>query len=171
MSKALTISGWVLVVGFAGLGFAGCAGPAGDLCDAECGCELCSDRKYDMCKLDINGEIDVASAYDCGDAYQAYLDCRIARSACTNYNWHLQNNDCNAQRQDYNDCVDAASALDNNTTNPVTCQCVCDCTLQTGLTGQSCGTGIGCCDAVCTAQCLTTPNAGTFVSSAGSVCN
>ena len=169
MSKALTISGWVLVVGFAGLGFAGCAGPAGDLCDAECGCELCSDRKYDMCKLDINGNIDVANAYDCGDAYQAYLDCKISRSACTDYNWHLQNNDCDPQHKDYNDCVDAASALDNNTT-PLTCDCTCDCTVQTGLNGGSCA-GAGCCALTCTALCLATPAAGTFVPPAGEQCH
>jgi hypothetical protein len=166
MNKAISISGWMVGVLFAGMTFAGCAGRAGEVCDAECDCENCSDWKYDACKIQVNGAIDQADAYDCGDALQRLIDCTLDRARCNGHHWGLENDDCQPQENDYSDCVQAASSLDNQ--NPVTlCGCTCNCTTQT--IGTTCDTGAGCCATACPTYC-TAQGAGAFVPPAGEIC-
>jgi hypothetical protein len=159
MKKALYLSGWMVGLASAGLGLTACS-RAAEICDAMCECELCSDRKYDDCKIEVNSGIDQADAYECGDVYQTFLDCRLSRAQCTERSWHLEQTDCENEYRDVSDCVTAASALDNNTVTTV-CSCTCECTLQTNLPSICDATGccVASCQAVCTAASDTYVNA------------
>jgi hypothetical protein len=168
MNRTLSISGWMAGVTFAGLALFACS-RAGELCSAECDCELCSDRKYDMCKIEMNSNLDEANAYDCGDDYDAYLDCRLDRAQCDHHSWHLDQNDCQSELTRYHDCVTAASSLDNNVTPPGNnCNCTCTCG-SAGGQDATCTTGVGCCTAACMALCAL-GDAGAFAPPAGETC-
>jgi hypothetical protein len=169
MNKTFSISCWMAGVTFAGLGLFACS-RAAEVCGAQCDCELCSDRKYDMCKIEVSASIDEANAYDCGDDYQAYLDCRLDRSECADHhNWQLAQDACQSELTRYHDCVEAASSLDDNVTPPpIDCICICTCgSLANQAT--ACATGAGCCTGACQALCAT-GDAGAFTPPADETC-
>ena len=153
MKRALSISGWMAGATIVGLALFACS-RAAELCDAECDCELCSDRAYDMCKIEMQGNLDEASAYGCEDDYDAVLDCRLDRSNCADHHhWQLEQNACQSEQTRYSDCKKAASSLDDDVTPPpVYCACTCTCGSVAGQTA-SCTTATGCCTAACMALC------------------
>jgi hypothetical protein len=159
MNKALYLSGWMVGLAATGLGLTACS-RAAEICDAICECELCSDRKYDECKIDVNRGIDEANAYDCGDLYQTYLDCTLDRAQCTERSYHLEQNDCDNEGLDYHNCVDAASDLDSSTTPVTICTCACECSILTNQPA-TCNAS-GCCVASCQGVCSTAAT-GTYV--------
>jgi len=170
MKRALSISGWMAGATIVGLALFACS-RAGELCDAECDCELCSDREYDMCKIDMQGKLDEAKAYGCEDDYDSYLDCRLDRSNCADHHhWQLEQNACQGEQTRYHDCVEAASDLDNNVTPPPPNNCQCTCTCGTTEQSTTCTTGNGCCTAACTGLCLL-GDAGAFSPPAAEVCS
>jgi hypothetical protein len=63
------------------------------------------------------GEQDEAEAYECGEQYDAYLDCAIDNSSCNEEDNDFDiNESCNDERDVLEQCKDAASAYGNDAT-------------------------------------------------------
>jgi hypothetical protein len=148
MSRIQLRSGWLLLAAVAGLTSNAC-GLAEEYCDTKCECELCNDRKYDECVIEMDAEIDRADAYECTEDYDAYAECVISDASCEDENWGLEGDDCANEYEDLYDCIDDASDLGQ--TGPVT-MCSCSCTCTGGPTVTACE-GTGCCMSGCQAQC------------------
>ncbi len=149
MNRAVYLGGLVAWLFLAGAAATGCS-RAAEYCDAKCECELCNDRKYDACVIDKAADIDEADAYDCGDDYDKYLQCRLDESDCDNHHWTTNDpDDCDSERDDWHDCRDDASSLDDG--NPSTV-CSCECTCEQGMTYAGCA-GNGCCGGACQSTC------------------
>lgn len=105
--------GALLVLGLSSalLSATGCGSSATELCDTKCDCEGCNSREYDKCIIDTEAAIDVASAYDCSDQYDALEECQLKRSRCDDRTWHLEGDDCSGERKVLSDCKKDGSRL------------------------------------------------------------
>ncbi|MBK9264359.1 MAG: hypothetical protein IPM54_31740 [Polyangiaceae bacterium] len=96
---------------------------AAKVCDLICTCEHCNDQdKVEYCN-DLETAYDVADAYACGDAWNAYMVCFEERGTCdeTEARFSVRNdageNRCQKEEDAYLDCVTDASAHDGSDGN------------------------------------------------------
>lgn len=90
-----------------GLG-SGC-GTAYDVCEVVCECTKCSDRARDECEIEVDRMVDVASAYDCVDDMDVYVECVMTDSDCDDTSF--SSNDCAEDFADLADCIDDNSDI------------------------------------------------------------
>jgi hypothetical protein len=109
-SHLLVVTGAVLVLGSA-LAPQGCAGKAGEVCDAFCECVLCNDREEDECRIDANQNLDRAAAHECDVEAEALADCVVADGECDDGSFSAP--DCGDEFEELNDCIADSSDLDS----------------------------------------------------------
>ena len=85
----------------------GCHSTYYSYCESRQQCEGGNDKDIDACVQSAQGEEDVASAYDCSDAFDKYVDCFKAKGSCKNGNYDLSG--CSSEAQAYSSCKKAAS--------------------------------------------------------------
>ena len=92
------------------LAVAGCHQQANDFCDEFCSCENCSDRDRDLCLVDAQEQIDVASDYDCDDERSSVDECIIAKYQCKDSHFIFPKGaDCGSQYDALTQCIDRGS--------------------------------------------------------------
>lgn len=96
-----------IFAGVLALSLANCSSRFRDNCQAEADCEGGNDADVDACVDAAKGEEDVADAYDCGDAFGKWADCRENKGTCVNGKYSPV--DCSAQRSALSSCEEAAS--------------------------------------------------------------
>jgi len=115
MKRTIVVSALVLF----GFSFAtmGCS-RATVICELVCECEHCNDQdKIEQCNS-VNAAEDVASAYDCGEQWDAYTVCFEERGTCEvkesrfSTDDAMGDNKCQTEFQAIYDCVSKASAHD-----------------------------------------------------------
>ena len=109
----------VMTLGVAlALGAVGCSDQMKDYCDKMVTCEGGNDKDKDVCKDRIRGEEDAADDYDCGDQFDAVLDCIVSNSTCqvsgstnnyTTFNPSTSIDACAAQENALTTCEDNAT--------------------------------------------------------------
>lgn len=80
----------------------------GDICEQEIQCIGGNDADIDACVAQIEGEEDVASAYDCTDPWDKYIECVADKIDCDDGNIDLG---CDDEAESYSDCKSAASDI------------------------------------------------------------
>ena len=85
---------------------AACGNSYGDRCATAVQCSGGNDNDVNACVAALNGNEQVALAYDCGDAYFKYNDCVDTTSTCDKKN--LVNN-CHDLADALKKCEEAAS--------------------------------------------------------------
>jgi hypothetical protein len=88
-----------------------CDGQPEERCDAICDCTECTEVERDTCLADTIADRDTAAAYDCGDAYDAYVDCELTKSRCRDDRFFLDGIDCAGELAELHDCEARASSL------------------------------------------------------------
>ncbi len=92
---------------------AGCS-RSGELCDAKCNCEGCSDREYDECLIDQDYQEDLADNYGCGDYFALAHDCTMVNNNCiqiANIDIFGPEAECSNEIVDWFECIDDNSAI------------------------------------------------------------
>ncbi len=102
--KVLVTLAAALLVGGASVG---CHSTYKDYCEQKQQCEGGNDKDIDACIEEARAQEDVASAYDCTDAYDKYADCYKVKGACKNGKFDLSA--CSAEGTAYFTCNNAAS--------------------------------------------------------------
>jgi len=76
-----TIKTAILLIGLAAAA-PGCGSRAAAVCEVICACEHCNDYDEDVsCRL-LEAQEDVAGAYECGDAFDAWATCVEEKGRC-----------------------------------------------------------------------------------------
>lgn len=96
----------VVTIALAAVGI-GCDSYA-DICEQEIQCIGGNDADIDACIAGIEGEEEVAAAYDCTDAWDKYVDCIAEKIDCDDGNLDLG---CSDEGESYSDCKSAASDI------------------------------------------------------------
>ncbi len=101
---------WIVVA--AGMfAFTGCGGSVGDYCEQWAKCEGGNDLDEDACVEKRTGEASVADVYDCGDEWDARMDCLAENSTCDSEKDKLESGDaCDSEKDKLDACIDAGSA-------------------------------------------------------------
>src|SRR4051812_40507434 len=84
----------------------GCGNQMHDICSASTQCEGGNDRDVNACVAIADGAEQVAMAYDCGDAYNKFVDCIETTSSCNTKHY---TNTCDQERNALAACEKAAS--------------------------------------------------------------
>jgi hypothetical protein len=86
----------------------------GDLCSKQCDCRECTEEKEDECEIRQNGELDVASGYECDEQYLGVLECLETAGTCQgggNFTDCIATTClCDAAKTSYSACLGAAGA-------------------------------------------------------------
>jgi hypothetical protein len=84
-----------------------CSGTFSDICEKEKDCEGGNDADIDACVEGARGAEEVASAYDCSDAFDKVVDCTVDRGVCKD--GHFDSSACDAEQKALQSCQRAAS--------------------------------------------------------------
>ncbi len=85
----------------------GCSGLHSDICEQTIQCEGGNDADIDACVAQLDGEEDVAAAYDCGDPWDKYIECVGDKIDCNDGNIDIGS--CGDEYESYANCKDGAS--------------------------------------------------------------
>lgn len=88
------------------LATAHCSSGYGKICENERNCVGGNDADEDACIEQNIATENVASAYDCDDAYDTYKDC-LENSVCKDK--RIDKSNCSAQSKAVSDCIQAAT--------------------------------------------------------------
>jgi hypothetical protein len=88
----------------------GCGSEFTDYCDKRNSCYGGNDKDKNACVAEREAEKSEAEAYDCGDAFKAYADCRNTSSSCQNGSF-TSGTACNGQSTALSLCKCQASHL------------------------------------------------------------
>jgi hypothetical protein len=102
------------------IGAAGCSDQMRDYCDKMVACEGGNDKDKDACKDTLRGQEDAADDYDCGDQFDAVLDCVVSNSTCQSGNYSSFNEStstdaCATQEAALTACVQNATGHKSST--------------------------------------------------------
>lgn len=95
--KHFYLAALVLVLGLS------CADRPTRLCEHECDCEGCSDRKFDDCVRKRDDEYYKADRERCLPEFRDLESCEAATWYCDRDDWKT---DCGPERRDLRDCLD-----------------------------------------------------------------
>ena len=74
-----------------------------------CDCENCGDRELEEVEIRIQGELEIASAYDCVDLLEPYWECNLQEYECDDGHYRDDHEQCGSQRDELFECLDAKS--------------------------------------------------------------
>lgn len=92
---------------------AGCHSTYKDYCEQKQQCEGGNDKDIDACIEEWRAQEDIASAYDCTDAYDKYADCFKVKGSCKSGRFDTTSS-CSAEATAYATCNNAASGRKKN---------------------------------------------------------
>jgi hypothetical protein len=90
-----------------------CASTYSDPCQAEVDCTGGNDADVDACVEASRGSEEIASAYDCSEPFDKYVDCLKEKSTCKDSGGtkrYTDDNQCGALKEAVESCQKAASA-------------------------------------------------------------
>ncbi|HEY4121348.1 MAG TPA: hypothetical protein VGM56_25960 [Byssovorax sp.] len=93
------------LLAFAVLIAPGCTSAVGDACQSAVNCEGGNDDDVQACIGEADGAAEVASAYNCDDAYSKLVDCLTSSGHCDKGNWKTN---CDKQDESVGACEQAA---------------------------------------------------------------
>jgi hypothetical protein len=82
----------------------------GDICDQTIQCIGGNDEDIDACVQQYEGNEDVASAYDCSDPFDKYIECVNDKIDCDDGKLDF---DCGDEAESLQECISAASDIDD----------------------------------------------------------
>jgi hypothetical protein len=88
----------------------GCAGRAGDYCDAACQCEGCSDVEYDECVIQYEATEETAATYGCSVDFDIAHECVMTNNDCIADNFAPEL-ECADDIIDVDECIRDNSAV------------------------------------------------------------
>jgi hypothetical protein len=97
-----------LALTFALLALSGCSNKYQAFCEAAQQCRGGNDKDIDACVEASKADEDVASAYDCSDAFTKLADCKVSKSTCTAKSYATTA--CNAESVALSACKQGATA-------------------------------------------------------------
>lgn len=80
--RAIAIFEAMLLIGPLAASTAGCGSQAAAVCDLVCECEHCNDYEEDLTCIQLEGQADVAEAYECADQWDAWATCVEEKGEC-----------------------------------------------------------------------------------------
>jgi hypothetical protein len=86
-----------------------CSSGFSNYCEKERDCRGGNDNDVDACVEQFIAAENIASAYDCGDQFDAAADC-LENATCNAKDQRLENSACATQQKALSDCQKAASA-------------------------------------------------------------
>ena len=139
----------------------GCGTQADELCDIQCECERCSDRRWDECGIDANAQADQAAIYGCQAEYDEFIECAIDDNDCDDNSFSIDDS-CDNEREDFAECIADNSDINSGSGSgsgsgqqTVNCDCSCECQASTVPAQGPCdpNTTTCTCDAGCELLC------------------
>src|SRR5262245_29240183 len=109
MRNILTL---VASIAFASLA-TGCSS-SGELCDAKCECEGCSEREYDECIILQDAREEEATIYGCADLFDLLHECTMLNNNCNgigNIDVFSYETECVDDDLELQECISDNSAI------------------------------------------------------------
>ena len=97
----------ILLIALALTALAGCGSKFQTYCQNQADCSGGNDKDVDACVAGIEGQKDVAAAYDCSDAFDKAVACYDSTGHCKA---KVYGTDCAAEVKALTECENAASA-------------------------------------------------------------
>jgi len=98
---------------------ASCRDFAEDRCELLCDCQGCNEEQEERCMVETDAALDVASAYECSDEMDEYLECETEKYRCFEKTYQI-GGACGEERGALFGCLDETSKRPGGAFSPPT---------------------------------------------------